>query len=130
MTVIQGFEGFWGKDVETIVLYVLRVCALSLPRLLPEMMSANYADIESKENKENYIDIEWDPDYFSVFFNMYILPSFLSIDDLWEKIGKQDVRRNSSLCSSPKPKSPLWNAPVYYCRHYAITYVSPSEFYT
>lgn len=44
--------------METVVLYVLRVCALSLPHLLPEMMSANYADIESKENKENYIDIK------------------------------------------------------------------------
>ena len=48
-------------------------------------MSANYADLElRREKKEKYID----PDYFSVcvcvcvFYSMYIMLSFLSIDDL------------------------------------------------
>ena len=56
------------------------VCALSLPHLLCGMMSANYADIELRREKEKYID----PDYFSVFFfnSMYIMLSFLSIDDV------------------------------------------------
>ena len=43
---------------------VFFVCALSLPHLLCGMMSANYADIELRREKEKYID----PDYFSVFF--------------------------------------------------------------
>lgn len=45
------------------------------------MMWANYADVElRREKKEKYID----PDYFSGFFfnSMYIMLSFLSIDDL------------------------------------------------
>ena len=46
-------------------------------------MSANYADLElRREKKEKYID----PDYFSVYvcvcYSMYIMLSFLSIDDL------------------------------------------------
>lgn len=56
-----------------------------------------------------------------VSFHMYVMPSFISIEDLQEETGKPDIRRNSSLCSSQSPGLLSDSTPVRYCRHCAVT---------